>query len=636
MHSNRSQTILVWLPTPMGDAIMCTPALRSIRDHFADAHITFYANVVTHDMLSPSTFCDAWIIEKTKNPLSTGRFLRKYNFDMAILMKNSFGSALAVFWAGIKQRIGYARDHRGIFLTEKLYPPKRSDGTFKPGPMIDYYLAIASWLGCDTADRRMQLELNPYDTNSVRRKLPAVFDADGPLVILVPGGGFGPSKCWPSERYAQIADQLIDQYRANIVLSVAPNEPEQKIACEICGASNHSLINLAEHALTLGELKSLFSLADLVICNDTGPRHIAIALWRKIITLFGPNDPVWARPDYPQEIEIVADVPCAPCQQPRCRREEHICMQSISVDRVMAAAEQLLIKPQPQKQVAAEGVFAELEPGFFVDSGYKDTLESMGLTTFEQVFNYESGRDINKQGLAAYRRRIFIPVEGQNKNLYLKRYNRPPKSLQIKNKLYHKKYISCGQIEYQVAATLKQHQIDTITPVAYGHQLNGPFEKRSFLITEELAGKSLEKQLPDYFDRDPRSFDRTKRNAFIQKVADLVRRFHEAGFRHRDLYLCHIFCDTTERLYLIDLARVFQPVIGKNRYKVKDLAQLYYSAPGNIVTQTDRLRFFLYYRQHSQLTAPDKNLIKAITRKVRRIAKHDKKHGRNAPFQRDG
>ena len=87
----------------------------------------------------------------------------------------------------------------------------------------------------------------------------------------------------------------MEKYEATVILSVAPNAFEQQIGDKICRISKHRLINLGDTPLTLGELKALFSKAELVIANDTGPRHIAIALKRKLITLFGPNDPEWTQ-----------------------------------------------------------------------------------------------------------------------------------------------------------------------------------------------------------------------------------------------------------------------------------------------------------------------------------------------------
>jgi len=346
--------IVVWLPSPMGDAILCTPALRSIRRRFHSSRITLLANPVVRQALSPSRFNDRWLNQQSKNPVAVASKLKKREFTHAILFKNSFGSALAAFLARIPSRIGYARENRGILLTDKLHPQKLPNGKFKPFSMIDYYLEIAFTLGCVTTDRRLELSVDPDDSESVKARLPEVLTAAGPLVIFVPGGAFGPSKCWPSERFARTADRLIEQYNATIVVSVSPHVEEKKIAAEICHASKHKLVSLAEKPVTIGELKALFSHAELVITNDTGPRHIAIALQCKVVTLFGPNDPVWTETDYADEIKIVGTAPCAPCQKPTCRKPEHLCMNSISVEAVCTAAGKLLGKKHALPRGTAE------------------------------------------------------------------------------------------------------------------------------------------------------------------------------------------------------------------------------------------------------------------------------------------
>ena len=84
------EKILIWLPSPMGDAIMATPALKAIRKHFADAEITFFANSVTQQLLSPSDLCDSWLEAKSTNPFSLSYTFKKYRFGHVILFKNSF------------------------------------------------------------------------------------------------------------------------------------------------------------------------------------------------------------------------------------------------------------------------------------------------------------------------------------------------------------------------------------------------------------------------------------------------------------------------------------------------------------------------------------------------------------------
>lgn len=334
--------ILIWLPSPMGDAILCTPALRALRNRFESVTITFFANDVVRQVLAPCNFNDAWLDQKHDNPLKTAKKLKAHNFTHAVLFKNSFASALSVFLAAVPSRIGYAREARTFLLTEKLDAPKLPTGKFKPMSMLDYYLAIAAWLGCDTSDRNLELLIDASQTQSLQNKFPELTDSEGPIVVLVPGGAFGPSKCWPSARFAKTADWLVSNFNAKVVVSVSPSPGEKRIAEEICNSCKSPLINLAESPLTLGQLKALFSQAALVITNDTGPRHIATALRRKVITLFGPNEVLWTDTDYEEEIQLIGRAPCAPCQKRRCVKEEHLCMQSITVEMVCDAAGKML------------------------------------------------------------------------------------------------------------------------------------------------------------------------------------------------------------------------------------------------------------------------------------------------------
>jgi heptosyltransferase-2 len=334
--------ILAWLPSPLGDAVLCTPALRALRRHFKSSEITFLARPTVREILSPTAYNDIWLEQQTKNPLAIARTLKRHQFTHAILFKNSFASGLAAFLAGIPKRIGYARNARSLFLTDKLHPPKLPRGKFKPAPMIDYYVEITSALGANTNDTTLELSIDPEQEQTLWAKLPELGRPDALVVVMVPGGAFGPSKCWPSANFAKTADWLSTSYNATIVVSVSADPPEQKIARDICDTSRHKLINLAERPLTLGELKALFSNTDLVISNDTGPRHIAIAFGCKLITLFGPNDPAWTDTGYKNEIKLVGHAPCAPCAKPVCKESEHLCMQSITVEMVCDAAKKLL------------------------------------------------------------------------------------------------------------------------------------------------------------------------------------------------------------------------------------------------------------------------------------------------------
>jgi len=336
-----SQRVLIWLPSPLGDAIMATPALREFRSLFPNAAITFLGSAFTRQVLSPSPFCDDWI-DLEKSFWKNIKQLKAGDFDTAIVLKNSFGSALALWLAGLGRRIGYARDGRSLLLTDRIDPLRSDNGTFQPQAMIDYYLKIANSLGGSTDNKKTELSVRSDDMEVVLKMLPQLKSLTGPLVIIVPGGAFGPSKLWPIERYAELADKLYDTYQAAVILSVAPVKEEVEIAESICKLANSKPINLGTVSLNGGQLKALYKQADLVVTNDTGPRHIAIALDKDIITLFGPNNPQWTQSGHEKEIQIVGQAPCVPCDKPVCKQKHHLCMESISVDKIFETVEKLL------------------------------------------------------------------------------------------------------------------------------------------------------------------------------------------------------------------------------------------------------------------------------------------------------
>ena len=633
--------ILIWLPSPMGDAILCTPALRAIRKQFKTCKITFLATEVVRSVLSPSSFNDRWLELNDNNPFSIAKKLKEHKFTYAILFKNSFASALAIFLAGIPGRVGYARQQRGLLLTEKLYPQRLPThvgrGKFKPASMVEYYLAIALWLGCKATKRNLELFIDPEEQQRLNDKLPRVLNPDGPLVVIVPGGAFGPSKCWSSLNFAQTAGRLITKYNATVVISVAPESVEKQIAKDICSSSKHKLINLAETPLSLGELKALFSIADLVISNDTGPRHIAIALGRKVVTLFGPNDPIWTDTNYENEIQIIGNVHCTPCSKPKCNKSEHLCMESITVEMVCEAAKELLENNRKQAIVLSQREFIETSKSFFIDREYQTALSESGLTCIEDVFSFNAAKNLTKSNLASYRARlqfeINIPERALSTTVFMKRYDCPPVFVQLKNWMSHHSRRSEAFHEFDAANKLTAAGINTPKAISYGEQRNTLFETRSFVISEKVPdAKSLERKLPDYFDEPAISEKLKKRRNFIVQAATFIRKFHETNYRHRDLYLAHIFHGESGKFYLIDLARVFKPILMRRRFQIKDIAQVYYSSPGKKFSKTDRMRFYMTYAGQSRLRRKDKAFIRKVINKAEQMARHDIKHGRAVPF----
>ena len=147
----------------------------------------------------------------------------------------------------------------------------------------------------------------------------------------------------------------------------------------------------------------------------------------------------------------------------------------------------------------------------------------------------------------------------------------------------------------------------------------------------EVAGRSLEKKLPECFTQANSAENHRLRCEFIDRLADFSSKFHATGFRHRDFYLAHIF-ENDDKFSLIDMHRAFRPRLLSRRFLLKDLTQLYYSAPGQYFSRADRLRFYKRYAGKTKLNSADRWFIGRIRAKPWRMADHDIKHGRPVPF----
>lgn len=354
--SPANKRILVVAPSWVGDAVMATPTLRAVRELYPDAHITWLCRRYVKPVLNGLPWADR-IMTYRSGKAASGRGrgliplaarLRKGRFGVAILLTNSFKTALLCKMAGVKQVIGYDRDGRGFLLTDKLLPHKEK-GKFIPTPIVRYYLGLAQYLGSRARSIRMELAITAKEAQEAadvlsRCALPSDLDhparhGEGPLVMINPGAQYGAAKCWLPENFAAVADRLIAQCGATVLLSGTPRE--RRIIDSIQRHMTHAAVDLSDKGLSLGALKEIVRRSDLMITNDTGPRHIAAAMEVPVVTVFGPTHPEWTEIEFPQERKVAVSVFCGPCQKKLCPLD-HRCMTLVTPDMVYQAATNLL------------------------------------------------------------------------------------------------------------------------------------------------------------------------------------------------------------------------------------------------------------------------------------------------------
>lgn len=358
--------ILVVQPNWVGDAVMATPTLRAIRERFPKAHISYLMRRYVKPLYTGMPWADQLLTYRTGKGIGKagrGLFdlaarLRAGKFDLAILLPNSFRSALLCQMAGIDRVVGYDRDGRGFLLTDKLLPTK-DRGRFVPTPIVRTYMSLARYLGSTSTDLSMQLFVTESENREAEQILaragldPAICRPAGkgqsPLVMINPGAQYGAAKCWLPENFAAVADRFTQQRGATVLISAAPRE--RKIVEAIQSHLKHPAIDLSSLGLSLGALKEIIRRCDLMVTNDTGPRHIAAAMGVPVVTIFGPTFPEWTEIDFPLERIVQVKVFCGPCQKKICPLD-HRCMKRITPEMVGDTATQLLgqslATPAPQ------------------------------------------------------------------------------------------------------------------------------------------------------------------------------------------------------------------------------------------------------------------------------------------------
>jgi len=346
------RSIVVFLPNWVGDVVMATPTLRAVRASFPEARVTYFARPIALGALSGTDWADDMIAAPARmRSAALGQIelvgaLRRGRFDLAILMTNSFRTAMLARLAGIARIAGYDRDARGLLLTDRISPPRDDSGELEAISAIDYYADLAALVGVEVSDRRMILPVTDADEAAAQE----LFDRSGvdpsrPVVMLNPGASGGASKIWGPDRYAQTADALIEGRGAQIIINAAP--AEKAIAADVAGRmSGRPTINFADRDNTLGLLKSMLRRTDVLVTNDTGARHIGAAMGASLVTVFGSTDPLWAQIDCPRERIVSVGTDCSPCGRKLCTQIPgpmyHHCMHNVTSDMVVRAAEQLL------------------------------------------------------------------------------------------------------------------------------------------------------------------------------------------------------------------------------------------------------------------------------------------------------
>ncbi len=329
------RTVVV-APNWVGDCVMAEPVVRALAG--AGRDVTLLAKRPLHPLLGlyaevartlDAAGADADVVAR----------LAAERFDEAVVLPNSFRSALRVARAGIGRRFGYRAELRGSLLAPALPRPSRRR------PQVEDYREL---LGA--------MDVAPPDDWVPRLELPAAHLARGkerlararvdtgpgagPIVGLFPGAEWGASKRWPMERFAELAGELRRRRPAlRTIVLAGPKEVWLAVRVHEESGKIHPVIG---PDLDLADLAAVLAHLDLLVTNDSGPMHLAAALGVPTVALFGPTDPRRTAPAGDGHTVLYRDLWCSPCFRRRCPLLHHRCLRSFSATEVATAAETVL------------------------------------------------------------------------------------------------------------------------------------------------------------------------------------------------------------------------------------------------------------------------------------------------------
>ncbi len=323
------------MPNWVGDLVMATPILAEVRKKFPRAHITAMCikpicELLEQDENIDELFCfskQKFSFDRRDAKKNIIEKLKAGEYDLGILLTNSFSSAWW-FWQGkIKRRIGFKDHFRSFLLTDGVAIPENKEKMHQ----VEIYKKLLKPLGITSSDALPKIYLSDEEIKRAKELLyQRGYEDKRPLIGINPGAAYGEAKCWPPERFSEVARKIREKEDYNVVFfgdgKTAP------LVKEITSGLDERVINLAG-LTSLRELASIIQTCDVLLTNDSGPMHIAAALGTEVVALFGSTNDTKTGP-YKKGGVINKKVKCSPCYKRTCPID-FSCMTSIQVDEVI-------------------------------------------------------------------------------------------------------------------------------------------------------------------------------------------------------------------------------------------------------------------------------------------------------------
>ena len=334
--------VAVILPRWVGDAVMATPMLRSLRSHLGPrSRVTGVMRPVVADLLAAGGWIDDVIpYDRHGRSLAHGfsaaaRALRQARPDVALVLPNSLSSAALAALGGVPRRVGHVGRRRRWLLTEVVRPARTE--AIVPPPVA--FMEIATAIGVPAGTLDVELAVAAADLARGDAVLADLFPGrTGPLVVLNDNSSNGTARAWGVEKHAELASRLAAAVPDVRVLAHCGPGDREAARAVVRLADSPAVRGLGDVAdLPIGLSKAIYARATASVSSDSGPRHIAAGFRVPTVALVGPTDPRLGRSDPASCVEVRLDLACSPCDRGECPLRHHDCMRLIDVGRVADA-----------------------------------------------------------------------------------------------------------------------------------------------------------------------------------------------------------------------------------------------------------------------------------------------------------
>ncbi len=370
LSSRDFQRILLIKLSAMGDVVHTVPLLNKLRQRYPKARIDWLVTPAIAELLANNPAItnvvefqrQEWSAPWRPAPyVSAARLvamLRAVEYDLVLDLQGQLRSGIFAFASGAPVRIGFDRPRAALWKASPRKIPDDArrhawqgarEGSFLAYthhvelPTLDIhpverYLRFGAMLGLDGNSADFSFPIPPEATSRIDALLDYYEIAGAKLVVMAPGTNWE-TKQWRSEAFAEVARHFLDKKFAVVLIG---SGREHEVCAQVAELAPGA-INLAGET-TLPELAALIARGTISISNNSGPMHLAVALGRPVVAVFGPTDPVWAGPYRREDAVLRADLPCSPCylrQLSRCTHH-HDCMKDVSASAVIERAEKII------------------------------------------------------------------------------------------------------------------------------------------------------------------------------------------------------------------------------------------------------------------------------------------------------